>query len=69
MVLWKDIIKEELSRGENGVMERSLDALLRRDPELKAFSALSAEEQARERFFMRNCIEGYLGFLSRPPAS
>jgi glyoxylase-like metal-dependent hydrolase (beta-lactamase superfamily II) len=69
LVLWEGIIKEEVSRGENGVIERSLDALLRRDPELKAFSALSAENQARERFFMGNCIEGYLGFLSVPPAS
>ena len=69
LVLWEGIIKEELSRGENGVIERSLDALLRRDPELKAFSALSPEDQERERFFMGNCIEGYLGFLSLPPAS
>jgi glyoxylase-like metal-dependent hydrolase (beta-lactamase superfamily II) len=69
LVLWKDIIEEELSRGENRVMERSLDALLRKDPELKAFSALTAEEQAKERFFMKNCVDGYLGFLSRPRTS
>jgi len=69
LILWEGIIKEELSRGEDRVMERSLDALLRKDPELKAFSALSPEDQARERFFMGNCIEGYLGFLSLPPAS
>jgi hypothetical protein len=69
LVLWEGIIKEEISRGENGVIKRSLDALLRRDPELKAFSALSAEDQERERFFMGHSVEGYLGFLSRPPAS
>jgi len=69
LVLWEGIIKKEISRGENGVIERSLDALLGRDPELKAFSALSAEDQARERFFMGHSIEGYVGFLSRPPAS
>jgi glyoxylase-like metal-dependent hydrolase (beta-lactamase superfamily II) len=69
LILWKGIIKEELSRGENGLIERSLDALLRTDPELKAFSALSPEDQERERFFMGNCIEGYRGFLSLPPAS
>jgi glyoxylase-like metal-dependent hydrolase (beta-lactamase superfamily II) len=68
LVLWKSIIKEVLSKGENGLIERSLDALLRRDPELKAFSELSPEDQDRERFFMGNCIEGYRGFLSLPPA-
>ena len=69
LVFWEGVIKEELSRGENGVIERSLDALLRRDPELKAFSSLSPEDQDRERFFMGHSIEGYLGFLSLPPAS
>jgi glyoxylase-like metal-dependent hydrolase (beta-lactamase superfamily II) len=69
LVLWQGIIKKEVSRGEGGVIERSLDAVLGMDPELQAFSALSAEDQARERFFMEHSIEGYLGFLSRPPAS
>ena len=32
LVLWEGIIKEEVSRGANGVIERSLDALLERDP-------------------------------------
>lgn len=69
LVLWEGIIREERSRGEEGVKERSLDALLTKDPELKAFFALSAEDQARERFFIGNCIEGYLGYLSRTPVS
>jgi glyoxylase-like metal-dependent hydrolase (beta-lactamase superfamily II) len=68
LILWERIIKGEISKGENGLQERCLDALLRRDPELMAFRALSADGQEKERFFMGHSIEGYLGFLSLPPA-
>jgi glyoxylase-like metal-dependent hydrolase (beta-lactamase superfamily II) len=69
LVRWEGIIKEETSKSENGLLERCLDALIRRDPELKAFPALSAEDQEKERFFMGHCIEGYLGYLSPPLTS
>ncbi len=68
LLRWESLIKEEMSQGQNGLVERSLDALLRQDPELAAFAAMSIEDQERERLFMRNCVEGYLGFLSLPPA-
>ena len=69
LILWERIIKGEISKGENGLRERCLDALLRRDPELTAFQGLSADGQEKERFFMRHSIEGYLGYLSLPPAA
>jgi glyoxylase-like metal-dependent hydrolase (beta-lactamase superfamily II) len=68
LIHWEGIIKEETAKGEKGLLERCLDALIRRDPEIKAFSALSADDQEKERFFMGHCIEGYLGYLSTPPA-
>jgi hypothetical protein len=64
LILWEEIIREEISRGENGLLERCLDALIRRDPELRAFPLLSAEEKEKERFFMGHSVEGYMGYLS-----
>ena len=66
--LWETIIKEQISKGEAGLIDRCLDALLGTDPELRGFRTLGKEAQERERFFMRNCVEGYLGFLSTPSA-
>ncbi len=69
LLRWERIIKEEISRGEAGLEERCLDALVRKDPELKAFGTMSEENQERERYFMRNSIAGYIGFLSPQPES
>jgi glyoxylase-like metal-dependent hydrolase (beta-lactamase superfamily II) len=64
--LWERMIKEEMSSGESDVVERSLDKLLDKDPDLRGFARMSQEDQERERFFIRNSIKGYLGFLSSP---
>jgi glyoxylase-like metal-dependent hydrolase (beta-lactamase superfamily II) len=63
---WERMIKEEVSSGANDLVERSLDRLLDKDPDLRAFARMSEEDQERERFFIRNSIKGYLGFLSSP---
>jgi hypothetical protein len=57
-----------MSSGENGLVERCLDRLLDKDPDLRAFEGMSEEDQERERFFIRNSVRGYLGYLSSPPS-
>jgi glyoxylase-like metal-dependent hydrolase (beta-lactamase superfamily II) len=63
---WERMIKEEMSSDANDLVERSLGSLLDKDPDLRAFTRMSEEDQERERFFIRNSIKGYLGFLSSP---
>lgn len=67
LLRWEGIIKEEMSMGEGHLMERCMDALLEKDPELRAFQAMAPDVQKRERFFMGNSIKGYVGFLKNKP--
>jgi glyoxylase-like metal-dependent hydrolase (beta-lactamase superfamily II) len=66
LILWEGVIKQEMSSGENNLVERCLDKLLEKDPALLAFARMGKEDQDRERFFIRNSVRGYLGFLSSP---
>lgn len=63
LLFWERIISEESSRGLGDAVERCMDRLLKEDPELKAFSKMSLDDQGRERFFIANSIRGYLGYL------
>jgi glyoxylase-like metal-dependent hydrolase (beta-lactamase superfamily II) len=64
---WGDIIGKEISKGEQHLLERCMDKLLEKDPDLGAFDAMQPDEQERERFFMANSVSGYLEFLGHWP--
>ena len=61
--LWKEIIYKFAAGSLRGdeLIEKCLRTLLEKDPSLKAFHQLDIDIRERERFFMRNSINGYLG--------
>jgi glyoxylase-like metal-dependent hydrolase (beta-lactamase superfamily II) len=61
--LWHDVIRDELSRGQELLGERCVERLRREDPELRAFSRMGPAEQRREDFFTLNSVKGFLGYL------
>lgn len=65
LLRWEKIIREEHAAGNARLKERCFDRLLKEDPDLRAFGAMSAEAQDRERFFMGNSVAGFLGYLEK----
>jgi glyoxylase-like metal-dependent hydrolase (beta-lactamase superfamily II) len=63
LILWENLIKEEIASVKEHPVERCMESLLSKDPELRAFKTLDPPVQERERFFIANSIKGYLGFL------
>jgi glyoxylase-like metal-dependent hydrolase (beta-lactamase superfamily II) len=64
---WKEIIREcrgtARPYGNGDVAGKCMRILLEKDPDLKAFHAMTPEVRERERFFMANAIKGIIGFL------
>ena len=61
---WRDIMAAEVKApGVPDLIEHCIDALLEKDPELAAFADMQPAVQDRERYFMRNSVRGYLGYL------
>jgi glyoxylase-like metal-dependent hydrolase (beta-lactamase superfamily II) len=63
LLRWEGIIGEEYGRGETDLVDRCIEALLERDPLLKAFHRMERDVQGRERMFMTNSVKGYLGYI------
>lgn len=65
LLLWKEIISKELLKNgeEADFPENCLAALLKTDPLLANFSRLDKAVQEREKFFMKNSIKGFTGYL------
>lgn len=63
LLMWNSIISAELRKGEKGLVPRCMAALLKNDPELLRFGDLAPEFQERERFFLTNSINGFIGYL------
>jgi glyoxylase-like metal-dependent hydrolase (beta-lactamase superfamily II) len=63
MIRWKRIIHEHMKQNEESVVDRALKALMLEDPMLAVFSEMSSDVQEREKFFMRNSIKGFVGYL------
>jgi glyoxylase-like metal-dependent hydrolase (beta-lactamase superfamily II) len=63
LIRWEEILREEVSRRGNPPIEACMEILIEKDPYLKAFHLMDRDQQAKERIFMSNCIEGYLGFF------
>ncbi|MBN2126107.1 MAG: hypothetical protein JW821_17545, partial [Deltaproteobacteria bacterium] len=63
LLLWEEIIRGELARSPADPIATCIESLLARDPCVEAFRYMSPGEQERERIFITNCIEGYMGYL------
>jgi hypothetical protein len=62
LLLWSDVIREEMGAGDGDLVSRCLDRLLKEDPCLLAWDRLDPGTRERERFFMGNSVRGFLGF-------
>lgn len=63
---WHDTVKnwfESAPAGDDNTLSACLDHLLGSDPLLSGFSSLPPEARDRERFFLRNSLKGYWGYL------
>lgn len=63
LLRWQEIIGSVISECEPHLVERCVDLLLQKDPDLKAFELMAPDDRSRERFFMANSVKGYIGFL------
>jgi len=63
LIQWNEIIKEAMCTGQRHIVERSIERLLEKDPNINAFEAMEPEIRDRERFFLTNSVRGYVGFL------
>jgi len=63
LLRWEEIIRDVLSETDQDVVERCLETLIEKDPDLKPFEFMDHGIQERERFFLTNSIRGYLGYL------
>lgn len=62
MTLWKDIIAALPSDAKT---EDGVEALLKNDPALRQISKLPERDREREAFFLRQSVNGYLGYVRR----
>ena len=64
LLLWEALIKDEVRSGAaTDSAAACLTRLLKEDPLMAAFGQLSPAIQERETYFLRNSINGYLGYL------
>lgn len=71
LLLWHDTIQEDVRKqgGEGSLYEgsfydRCLTRLLGVDPNLEDFWVMPEDVQQRERFFLKNSIKGFVGYLN-----
>jgi glyoxylase-like metal-dependent hydrolase (beta-lactamase superfamily II) len=65
LLLWETLIKDEIqSRPANDRTAACLKRLLMEDPLMANFDQLTPDIQERERYFLNNSINGYLGWLT-----
>ncbi|UCF56979.1 MAG: MBL fold metallo-hydrolase [Deltaproteobacteria bacterium] len=63
LIWWGEIIKEEMSSEQGHLVERCMNRLFEKDPNLRAFNAMEPDAQVRERFFAANSVNGYIEYL------
>lgn len=63
LILWAEVIRQEMATGQDDLVRKCLESLLERDPDLKAFHAMDPDMQKRERYFITNSINGYIEYL------
>lgn len=63
---WKEIIYDYAAGGQmddEKLINRCIDILLEKDPNLLAFGQMDPDTQKRERFFMANSVKGFIGYF------
>ena len=60
---WRKIIYEQMQQGDVKLVDRCMDALLEKDPDLAAFNEMDLDSQKRENIFLTNSINGFIGFF------
>ena len=60
---WKELIHTQMLEGDEGLVDRCLNVLLEKDPEMAAFKKLDMDFQAREKTFLVNSINGFIDYL------
>lgn len=62
MAFWKDIISALPADADT---EDGVNALLKHDPALAQIGKMSEKDRGREAFFLRQSVDGYLGYVRR----
>ena len=65
LVFWESVIGESvtLEGRKTDIIRNCVDRLLKDDPNLAAFENMDANTQKRERTFMANAVNGFVGFF------
>jgi len=63
ILLWRDLVRGEVMKGDEDLINRCLDVLLKQDPNLAGLHGMDPDAQDRERFFLVNSIKGFIGFI------
>ena len=65
LLFWESVIGESVTRGgrKSDIIQRSVDRLLKEDPNLSAFDGMDENTQRREKTFMANSVKGFVGFF------
>ena len=63
LMRWKEMIYEEILKGNEDLIKRCMDTLFEKDPNLAAFNQMAVDTRERERIFMANAIKGFVGFF------
>ncbi len=63
LILWKEIVHLEVRKGDQGLLERCMDALIKRDPNLSGISKMDPDTRKREKYFLTNSIKGFIGYF------
>ncbi len=63
ILFWKELIGEEMGRGDDGIVDRCVERLIREDKNLEAFFEMDQYCQERERTFVANAVKGFVGYF------
>ena len=65
LYLWREIIADQMKKSsdKDDLFEKCLQELLSNDPSFASFELLDKDIQEREKYFVRNSIEGYTGYI------
>ena len=60
---WKELIYNQMLNGDENLVDRCLQALIDNDPEITAFKKLGSDFRKREKTFLINAINGFIGYF------
>jgi glyoxylase-like metal-dependent hydrolase (beta-lactamase superfamily II) len=65
LIFWESVIGESVTLGgrKSDIIKYCVDRLLKEDPRLAAFEMMDSDTQERERTFMANAVNGFVGFF------